>query len=196
MKKLNVSPPIVLIIHGFACRKERYAELKKIIEKSYPGCDPIIPDFALPLFSTTHPNKIVNDLLQVLDNAWEAYLSNRHPEDQPPEIIIIGHSAGSLLARKLYIVARGENPNCPFETGVSNKKPKEWAKQVARIILIAGVNNGWTTTHHLNNMKAISIGLGILLGHIVEIISFKKPFAFQIRKGSPFISNLRTPYPS
>ncbi len=191
MKKLNVSPPIVLIIHGFACRKERYGELKKIIEKSYPGCDPIIPDFALPFISTTHPNKIVNDLLLVLDDAWEAYLSNRGPEDQLPEIIIVGHSAGSLLARKLYIVARGENPNCPFETSVTNKKPKEWAKQVVRIILIAGVNNGWTTTHHLNNRMAISIGIGILLGHIVEIISFKKPFAFQIRKGSPFISNLR-----
>ena len=177
MKKIKASPPIVLIIHGFACRKERYAELKKIIEKSYPGCDPIIPDFALPFISTTHPNKIVNDLLLVLDDAWDAYLSNKGHEDQPPEIIIVGHSAGSLLARKLYIVARGENPNCPFETSVSNKKPKEWAKQVERIILIAGVNNGWTTTHHLNNRMAISIGIGILLGHIVEIISFKKIFS-------------------
>ena len=191
MEKQQVHPPIVLIIHGFATHKERYAELKELIKNSYPGCNPIIPDFPLPLFSTTHPNKIVDDLLQVLDNAWEEYLSNSHPEDPLPEIIIVGHSAGSLLARKLYIIACGENRNCPFEQDIKNKETKEWAKQVSRIILLAGVNNGWTTTHHLNNKKAISIGIGILLGHMVEFFSFKKLFAFRIRKGSPFISNLR-----
>lgn len=156
MEKQKVSPPIVLIIHGFASHKEKYAELKEIVEKSYPGCDPIIPYFPLPLFSTIQPNKIVNDLLQVLDKAWKEYLLISYPEDLPPEIIIVGHSAGCLLARKLYIVACGETENCLFEHDVNNKQPKEWAKHVSRIILLAGVNNGWTTTHHLNNKKPLA----------------------------------------
>ncbi|MEO8569202.1 MAG: alpha/beta hydrolase [Ginsengibacter sp.] len=191
MEKLRSNPPIVLIIHGFASHKERYFELKKVIEECYPGAEPIIHDFSLPLFSTAKPNKIVNDLLTILDDAWKEAIAKRQPEEPLPEIIIIGHSAGCLLARKLYLVARGESQNCPFEHDVVNKHPKDWVKQVTRVILLAGINNGWTTTQHLNNTRAVGISIGIILGHIVEFFSGKKLFAFQVRKGSPFISNLR-----
>lgn len=191
IQTLNTTSQIVLIIHGFATPAKRYSEIKKIAEESYPNARIIIPDFSLPLVSTSHPNKIVNILLQEVDKAWEEISSKQIANDPLPEIIFIGHSAGCLLARKLYIVACGESRNCPFENSVENKNTKIWAKQVVRIVLIAGINNGWTTTQHLNNKRSIGIGVGIMLGHFIQFFTLKKPFAFHIRKGSTFISNLR-----
>jgi pimeloyl-ACP methyl ester carboxylesterase len=191
MEMQQNNSPIVLIIHGFVSKSDQYSELKKVVKECYPGSNPILADFALSIFSTDHPNKIVHSLLLQLDSAWEAATSNLKANESLPQIIIIGHSAGCLLARKLYLVARGENPKCAFEDNVVDKKGRPWAKYVERMVLIAGINNGWTTTQHLNNKTAIKIGIGIVLGWIIEFFSRKKLFAFLIRKGSPFISNLR-----
>jgi len=116
-------------------------------------------------------------------------LNNSQPNSI--KVIIIGHSTGALLARKLYVVACGENHKAPFEENYPGQsQPTSWAAHVGRIILFAGMNRGWSLNHHLYTITAMLMRIGIFIGHIFQLLGYE-PLAFKTRKGGSFITQLR-----
>lgn len=182
---------IFLILHGYGLNPKFYSELKSVINEIYPEDLIIIPKLKLSIFSTTPPEEIVSSLIDTIDREWQKVVETHKKGEDLPNIIIIGHSTGALLARKLYVVACGENKDAPLDKiYTNNDKPKEWATSVKRIVLLAGMNRGWTINPYLYSMTSFLMRVGIFIGSIMKLFG-KEPLAFKTRRGAPFITQLR-----
>lgn len=182
---------IFIVLHGFALTPKACCDLKTVIAAQYPDATILIPDLKLSTFSIACPDDIVASILHLMDAQWQEMTSHSKAGDPLPEIIIIGHSMSAVLARKLFIVACGENSNAPLGNRFTNTAtPRPWASQVKRIILLAGVNRGWTINSHLYTKTAILSKIGLFVGNIMKMAGFE-PLIFKTRRGSPFITQMR-----
>lgn len=179
---------LVVLIHAYTHSPSRLNYVKKVITDNDQliNADILMPDINAGVYSYADPVKITYEILTKIDEYWS--------RNQYKRIILIGHSLGALLARKIYVYACGENPEAPFEfekTPVDLLKPKEWAANVDRVILLAGMNRGWEISYHMSLLRTTAFSIGVFLGELLVLASRRKPLIFTIRKGSSFISNLR-----
>jgi hypothetical protein len=79
-----------------------------------------------------------------------------------------------------------------------NKSGYPWATKVQRIILLAGMNRGWSISYHLNMWRALAWWLGgIIVRPLIWVRSVIVPGAhldpviFTVRRGGHFITQLR-----
>jgi pimeloyl-ACP methyl ester carboxylesterase len=159
----------------------------------WPYATPFRPELPASLFSMTDPNRIVADLLTEINKK----VDNAEKEGQPFEhIILVGHSLGALLARKLYVVACGEISKAPFE-GIYRRdssallEAKPWADKITRVVLFAGMNRGWRVSHHISLNRAPLWAIGSGICHVIRILARRSPLIFTIRRGAEFITQLR-----
>lgn len=182
---------IVIVLHGYGLTPKIYNELKIVIADCYPSATILIPNLKISRFSTLSPDNVVASVLKLMDDEWEKEVSLIKEGEPLPNVIIIGHSTGAVLARKLFVASCGENKDCPLDKCYIEKdKPKDWAQHVERIILLAGMNRGWTITPHLYSKTALLIRIGIFFGHIMRLAGHE-PLAFKTRRGGSFITQLR-----
>ncbi|MBO9731485.1 MAG: alpha/beta hydrolase [Chitinophaga sp.] len=182
---------IVIVLHGYTCKPAMYESVKKVVAGAWPGATVLIPALKMHTFSMADPDELVLDALRRLDAAWEEALSQHAEGAELPKIVIIGHSTGALLARKLFVVACGENDTAPFEKKYPrNMPPKPWASRVDRIILLAGLNRGWTLNEHLYTKTALLMRIGMFAGGFLQFLGYR-PLVFKTRRGAPFVTQLR-----
>ena len=185
------SRDLVVLFHGFMKSVERQEPVCDVIRdiKELEDADLLRPKLPTSQRSMANPAVIVQKVLQMIGKHWEERKKeNARGYDR---IYLIGHSLGSILARKVYVCACGENDEGPFEKEIEAKEPMEWAKNVERIILLAGMNRGWSISHHLSIPNAILWSLGIVLGTFLKFVRRRPPLIFTIRRGAPFITQLR-----
>lgn len=179
---------IVLVLHGYDCKLSWYESIRTVIENSYPDPTVIIPPLKLSVFSTADPDTIVADAIKLVDAEWQQQTADG---GMPPQVVIIGHSTGALLARKLCVVACGETERVSLEEVYGTRlTPRPWAEHVDRIILFAGMNRGWTLNPHLYTKTAFLMRIGYVLGSLMAALGVV-PLAFKTRRGAPFITQLR-----
>ncbi len=154
---------------------------------------------ALPfgMFSTTNPADAVAEAIGEIDEAWSAKAANGQAYES---IILIGHSIGALYARKVYVVASGERAAAPFEPELNaslkarrvatSETARPWANRVSRLVLLAGLNRGWSISHHMSLDRVAKMTLGTWVGTVMDIFG-APPIVFSARRGAPFITQLR-----
>lgn len=182
----GASQDLVVLLHAYTSRPEKLTALRRVVEHEMPDADLLIPRLPASLTSMAKPAAIVQSVLGQIDQAWQ-----HAGPDQYRRIILVGHSIGGLVARKVYICACGETAGIPFEAGISASEVRPWAAKVERIILLAGMNRGWSISHHLAPLNALLWRLGSLWGNLLWLIRQRPPLIFTIRKGAPFITQLR-----
>lgn len=99
-------------------------------------------------------------------------------------IVLIGHSMGALVARKVTLLANGALPEAPFE------KPCEargWASRIDRLILLAGTNRGWTISSTMGRGRALASRALLALASALRLGTYLRAG----RQGSPFVTELR-----
>ncbi|MDF2457580.1 MAG: hypothetical protein K0R51_3573 [Cytophagaceae bacterium] len=179
---------LVLVLHGYTLNPKKYDLLKKAIEEAYPKAHVVIPQLPFSALSMADLNKeSYRMLIEIEKGLLHIEKVNK---DVLPKIVIIGHSTGSLVARKVYVYACGENEDAPFENVMESTQPRLWVSHVDRIILLAGMNRGWSLTHHLYVKTAFLMRVGIVIGKVMKFFG-NNPLGFQTRKGSSFITQLR-----
>jgi pimeloyl-ACP methyl ester carboxylesterase len=90
------------------------------------------------------------------------------------DVVLIGHSMGGLLARRVYLLAAGAVPG---------QESSPWGQRVSRIILFAAVNRGFRLDSLTPFQRSIA-QLGLLF--------YRRIFYFEdVLCGSDFITNLR-----
>jgi len=181
---------VIFILHGYSMKKVWYESIEPVIKSVYPESDVFFPHLKLSTFSAVDPNVIVAELLVLVKTKFDQAIASKGVGAPIPKIIIIGHSTGAVLARKLYVAACGENNNAPLESHYNQKTAWDWAFHVDRVILLAGMNRGWTVNAHLYSSTALFIRIGIIIGRIMTLFGYI-PVAFKTRRGAPFITQLR-----
>jgi pimeloyl-ACP methyl ester carboxylesterase len=166
---------LVVILHAYIMGPDSLRHISKAVLAERPDSHIICPSLPLAMFSTAEPADIAFSVVREIDT------QTRHREEQGwpqfEDIFLIGHSFGALLARKVYVIASGAG--------------RPWANLVRRIILFAAMNRGWSITHHLNLITAAQLYFGSLFGNVLLTFRGKRLAIFQIRRGAPFLTNLR-----
>jgi pimeloyl-ACP methyl ester carboxylesterase len=181
---------LIVILHAYTSSPDRLAAVKAVAQAALSSSSPefFCPQLPLSLFSMASPTAIACKLVRDIDSLWEAAARDERPFDR---ILFVGHSIGSLIARKAYVIACGETVDAPFEREVDIHVRSDWAAHVDRIVLLAGMNRGWRATHHLSLLRAPVWWLGSVLGRLIEILTGRSPMIFQVRRGASFITELR-----
>jgi Putative serine esterase (DUF676) len=182
-------PNLIVLLHGYVSNANSLGAVKNVAESSLPDADFLVPELSAGAFSTADPNELVSGVLEMINARWtERKASGLRYQ----RIVFVGHSLGALIARKLYVVACGDDPKAPFEPEVYRAPScDEWARLVERIVLLVGMNRGWRISHHLNPWSAILWSVGTAIGKLFEVLSRRKLLIFQIRRGAVFITQLR-----
>lgn len=188
---------LVVVLHAFRKEQSSYDGVVRII-KSHPDFEDaefIRPNLPFKLMSLAPPESIADAVMSKIDERWE--------EKKYDKILFIGHSMGALFTRKLLVLANGascvankenegqqvEEP--PVEAKCKHSEARPWAKHIDKIILLAGMNNGWSISHHMGVSTAIKLQIGDWIGDTIEKIRDKTPVIMHIKNGSKFISDLR-----
>lgn len=183
------SDSLVVLLHAYTLAPDSLCHVRNVVTESWADADIFAPRLPASAFSFAEPIAIVYNLLQQVDAIWAA----RKKKQGAPysRIIIVGHSLGALLGRKLYVYACGESTKAPFERDVMSKEKREWAGKVERIILLGGMNRGWSISNHMSIPGVVAYTVGTFLGELLMLVRKGSPLIFTIRCGASFLTNLR-----
>ncbi len=184
------SRQLVVLLHAYRLDPESLRFARKAVHEALPDADILIPSLPTSTLSMEDPNALVQTVLAKLDRYWRER-QGREDGKAYEHIVFVGHSIGALVARKAYIVACGENADAPFEPEFSGSQPREWAETVERIILLAGMNRGWSVSHHQSPVHQIGWWLGSIWSEFVRLARGRRPLILAVIRGAPFITQLR-----
>jgi pimeloyl-ACP methyl ester carboxylesterase len=173
---------LAIILHGLGGCPQKMGSVRSATEQAYPGCAVYVPKmpYASPLCREC-PGEIAAGLLDQICVLMD--------EGDYARVVFIGHSMSSLIARKAVVLAHGEHIGAPFEPGVArHAKAKPWAGRIDRLILLAGISRGWSTTAAQNWTTGVGWSLLSLIG---DIVFNGRLTILGIRLGSPFVVQTR-----
>lgn len=187
---------LVVLLHAFTSTPARLAGVQRAVQSVWPEARCLVPALRIGLLSTQRLEDVAARVLREIDHAVEAAQHDGRPVGR---IVLVGHSMGALLVRKVYVAACGESLDAPLEQGLAGSgpslpdgrlAPRPWADRVSRIVLLAGMNRGWRVTHHLGLFKALQWTMGSAIEQAMRLAG-RSLSIFAIRKGASFITNLR-----
>src|SRR5436305_2059376 len=99
---------LVVVLHGYTYSPRHMAGVVKVIGSRISNARFLEPKLPLNTFSMIDPVRIARLVIGFIDQE----IAHRIAKDWEPfeEIILVGHSCGALLARKLYVLAGPESP--------------------------------------------------------------------------------------
>lgn len=184
----GASTTLAVLLHAFVRSSASLVHVGDAVKEALPDADLIAPDMPLSLFSNANPSALALEVIEAINRAQRE--RTKRLGAPYPRIVLIGHSLGALIARKVYVIARGQTQDIG-DRGALQRSAEEWAGSVERIILLAAMNRGWSLSKpHPRGQTWLRrqwIRFGTLLLWPLRIgLTMKK-----VRRGSPFITNLR-----
>ena len=126
------------------------------IRERRPDADILFFGYPASIFSNADPFVLADQL--------EEAIAQRYRDRNYSRIILSGHSIGGLLIRKAFVYGRGSVEDLPLAgQAVTTREPHEWTKRVDRIVLLAGMNRGWSAEERPQGMtcwRAVAIVSG------------------------------------
>ncbi len=194
----NSRKTLVVICHAYTMTPQDMNGVIEIVKTHLtPEPDYICPVLPVYRFSHAKPNDMVLRLLSRISE-----IVGREEDHKYAEIIFVGHSVGALVARKVYVCACSEigvigSTFAPFEEELqedirrgASTNSYWWAKHVTRIILFAGMNRGWSISHHLSMKLALAFTFMQTVGRPLNL-PWWPLIIYSFRRGSPWVTNLR-----
>jgi pimeloyl-ACP methyl ester carboxylesterase len=178
----GASTELVVFLHGFTRTPADMAPLARVAREEMPNADTWAPPLPIArALSRSRASDIVSGLLASMDE-----LVARRVDEQGSgynEIVIVGHSFGAVMARAVWALAMGGQP----DGSVRRDMAKPWADRIRRLVLLAAVARGWNT----NAPVSVSIRINYWLGGLWEILAGPGFAILDLRRGSPFLTTTR-----
>jgi triacylglycerol esterase/lipase EstA (alpha/beta hydrolase family) len=157
------STSLVVVVHGFIPSARFMDGLHRRIRELDENADLLAPRWRW--FSLHDPTDVAEALVECISRAVrQQELSGKAYR----RIVLVGHSSGTLLLRKAFSYACGHYEDGPRRPQL---RPREsWVDRVERIVLLAGMNRGWSLSPRPQNMlwlkwlalRALAFGLGLV----------------------------------
>ena len=174
----RASDTLVVMAHGMAGRRS-FEGAVHLASQALPHGDRLVLRFDARFIANADAFDIANLLEQAIHEAVGSH-GYRH-------IVLLGHSAGGALVRKAFVWGHGLEDD-RTRLGARGKRP--WVDRVERIVLLAGINRGWTISPPPAKMHwAVIAGLwlSVALSRALNV----GRFPLQMRRGEPFIADTR-----
>jgi pimeloyl-ACP methyl ester carboxylesterase len=172
---------LFVVVHGYHKGTETLGDLVSEIESKRPDADILLVDFPNHVFSNASAAEISDELATRISETYET--------GHYKHIALVGHSMGALLVRKAYVYGLGRVDD--LKTAVQNPRPPQpWVWQVDRIVLLAGMNRGWSLDPAGDKMplwKEIEWRYGIFISDLTDTGHLVRDCA----RGESFVANLR-----
>ncbi len=175
---------LAVVVHGLSRRT--LETVPPVVAQYLPAADILTPIYKAGYLSNADAGAIAREISEAIDQQWRKHKSKTGSEYQ--RIILIGHSRGALMVRKAYVIACGAAGDLAREGMVP--APKPWRTAVERIILLAGMNRGWSLSPRPTKMPWARWVTFRTLAWFGRLTGQAK-LLNDIRQGAPFIANLR-----
>lgn len=175
---------LVVLFHGCTWtiwrRKTQLTHIIDAVRESLPGADILMPVMPIEFWSLQNPDHVVEDVIHAIDGVWTRRAGAGR---QYRRIVMIGFSFGSVLLRQVFCRAAGAEVDATVVPGAA----RTWSARVERVILLAGLNRGWTVDSPVTRIESLFNNIGTAIGHVLP----RKPTLFAIRRGAPFLTRTR-----
>jgi pimeloyl-ACP methyl ester carboxylesterase len=175
---------LFVLVHGWEHTAKNLDHLKCAVQAVFPSDDVLLPCYPASRWSNGDLRDVAEGCVGLIEGAW-----GKHQDGGYKQIILIGHSLGALIARKVYLIAHGQYSDYEQRTlFVAGKRA--WAPCITRLVLLAGMNRGWKLwpknaqtplLRWLGRVLSLTLAQGLGLGRLVRAA----------HRGAPFVVNLR-----
>jgi hypothetical protein len=182
---------LVVILHGLSTSPEGMQSVIDAAKAARPNADILAP--ALPiggLLGVLCHTPSAQIAASVVDRVQQA-VDARGPAGYT-HIVLAGHSFAGVLARKVAIIAHGEQAEAPFEPGIAQRYqgPRNWAGAIERIVLLASMSRGWLPESTRTWWESVKWSFGSWVAEILALVGYNLTI-MDIRRGMPFIVQTR-----
>jgi pimeloyl-ACP methyl ester carboxylesterase len=179
---------LVFVLHGYADSATQMDDVcSRVIERELPNADILIPAMPYAFFASTRPlTEAVIHLAQMLDTYWKKRIADQGKCYD--SVMLVGYSMGSITVRALFAHGWGYNSLAQSKGVGPKEEPRPWAKAVTRVVLLAGVNRGWSADSPVSLSQRILFALG---NPLLAVWPFGRPCVLDIRRGAPFLTAMR-----
>ena len=172
------SRELVVLLHAFTREPGGMCQVGEWLRREDAAhIDLLVPKLALNVFSQEDIESVVADVVAQVQARWDARAKT--PGGAYQRVRFVGHSMGSLIARRVYL------------DGLTAEKAAPWALKTDRILLFAGVNRGWSIDHHMGLLNSLVYQLGEDLNAWVTALGGAPFTVMASRHGAPFVNDLR-----
>jgi len=201
LQRRGKSSDLVVMIHGFRGSPASFEDVRTALGgvADLSDADFFAPQMPFSISSSVRPARVVAQIIKKIDQLWQESQERDSPYER---IYLLGHSMGGVFVRKVYVSAAGSHPDAPLEAdfirafeSLGADPPtfeRPWASKVERVILIAALNRGWSISQHMGYMTMILWFVGSVIGRVRTVLTKdRRPLVFALKRGSPFIAQLR-----
>src|SRR5687767_12335359 len=155
---------LVVLLHGCTWtiwrRKTQLTHIIDAVRESLPGADILMPVMPIEFWSLQNPDHVVEDVIHAIDGVWTRRAGAGR---QYRRIVMIGFSFGSVLLRQVFCRAAGAEVDATVVPGAA----RTWSAHVERVILLAGLNRGWTVDSPVTRIESLFNNIGTAIGHVL-----------------------------
>jgi predicted esterase len=180
---------LIVWVHAYQWNDQRQQTMQAFLERKFPGADLLMPRYRGGL-ANENAFWLAAELQRLIAEVFENSASEAR--GQYENIVLIGYSAGALLLRKALVYGLGQLQDHPFPE-LGRQVAKTWSKirPLCRIVLLAGVNRGWsfeTRPTEVSPFQYAAARVALALARITPLIG---RFILSLERGAPFVANLR-----
>ncbi len=184
---------LAVVLHGPHGSPKHMLGVCEVIGERSESTDilaPILPYGGLfGLLDTTPAEKIVREVIEEIERA----IAERERRDDGgvyERFVLAGYSASAVIARKVAIAVHGETAEAPFAPDLRGLE-RAWAGGVERIILLAGMSNGWAPAVARDWLQSVFWTLASWYSALLSMFRLPVPTLYALRQGQPFIVQTR-----
>jgi predicted esterase len=167
---------LVVVVHGMAGR-DAVQPAFDLAREAFPAADLLEVRYDAGTLSNADPFDIAETV--------EARIHAAHAKADYKSIVLVGHSMGAMLIRKVLLWGHGEEAD-----RAGPKGRHSWVDKVERVVSLAGINRGWSIEPKPQKMS-ISRYLSFWIGERVARATGTGSLVLSIRRGAPFVADSR-----
>jgi hypothetical protein len=165
--------------------------LHALIGKEMPNANLLSVQYRTGWLSNSDPEAYSRQIEERIGSHYRA--CSRVPGAEYERIVLLGYSAGAVMVRRAFLIGLGGKDVVDEATRQPTVRQRQpWTEKAARIVLIAGMNRGWSF-----DRDPLPSGLAwsdvLVARALIPLARFAGvgAFVFNIESGAPFVANLR-----